>query len=397
MKDAARTILVEPLTPLREALARVIGQVDALQLVESCDSYDQLPGLLQRRNPELVILGLDSDAEQAIACLQSLTGTGRNLVVLPASCSRDGEIILRVLRAGAREFLALPTSGDEVKSVVDRLLQSRTPVLEVTPVEQSHTLAVIGAAGGVGCTSIAANLASSLSRDPKMQTVLVDLDLLMGAVDVCLDAEADQTLVDLAHNISRLDVTLLKRSLARLDSGLHVLPATTSLEAVASIDPDSVRQILEMLRTAFQAVVLDLSKGLHAVDSVALEMADTVLLVVQLEAACLRNSARLLDLFRPFDGLLQKIRIVANRVGSGPHEISIKKAEELLKQRIEWQITNDFNLFATARSRGVPIEVEASGSRAQRTLAEMSRSLFPSLQEQDRKRSRFGRLAASFF
>ncbi len=188
----------------------------------------------------------------------------------------------------------------------------------------------------------------------------------------------------------------MMRSLTRHSSGLYVLPGPTTLNDAANVEPESLRPVLEMLREVFPRMVVDLSKGLNLSDVMALEMADTVLMVVQLEPACLRNGARLLDLFRQFDGLINKVRVVANRVGSTPCEVGVKKAEELLKVPVRSQIVNDMKSFGAARSKGVPLDVDAPGSRAHRAIVEIARDFDP-VEPGAKGRTRLGRFAASFF
>lgn len=137
-----------------------------------------------------------------------------------------------------------------------------------------------------------------------------------------------------------------------------------------------------MLRSAFGTVVLDTSIGLHASDFTAFEISDLILVVVHLELLCLRNTARLINLFRQFDGLAEKVKLVANRVGSFESEISLKKAEEILKAPISWQIPLANKAFQDARIRGVPLADVARGSRPHQVFLEMARALWPFLERE---------------
>ncbi len=95
-----------------------------------------------------------------------------------------------------------------------------------------------GATGGVGATSIAVNLACVLAADPNNSVVLMDLDVALGDADVFLDTIPEYTLADVAQNVERLDLTLLKRSLTKHSSGVHLLPRPMQLDDVRQITPD---------------------------------------------------------------------------------------------------------------------------------------------------------------
>ena len=143
-----------------------------------------------------------------------------------------------------------------------------------------------------------------------------------------------------------------------------MLPRPTSLEDAAKLDAETLRRVVSLLKAAFPTVIIDTSKGLQASDFVAFEMADVILMAIQLDLNSLRNTARLLQLFRQQEGMIERVRLVANRVGAHNAEISIKKAEETLKLPVSWQVPNSFKSFHNARSRGVTLDVEAPGSRA---------------------------------
>ena len=129
-------------------------------------------------------------------------------------------------------------------------------------------------------------------------------------------------------------MTLLKRSITRHASGLYVLPHPTAIQEAAAIDPDVLRRLFGLLRAAFSTVVIDTSKGLQSSDFSAFEMSDVILVVIQLDLLCLRNTARLLALFREYEGLIDRVKLVVNRGDSWECQINPKKAEETLKMPI---------------------------------------------------------------
>ena len=167
------------------------------------------------------------------------------------------------------------------------------------------------------------------------------------------------------------------------------------MQEAAAIDPETLRRFFGLLRAAFNTVVIDTSKGLQSSDFTAFEMSDVILVVVQLDLVCLRNTSRLLGLFREFEGLAERVKLVANRSGSFDSEISQKKAEETLKMPISWQIPNASRAFQEARIKGVPLAEVAKGSRAHHVFLEIARSLRPAGADQSSKPRRG--LFAAFF
>src|SRR5262249_7017622 len=197
-------------------------------------------------------------------------------------------------------------------------------------------IAVLGTGGGVGCTSLAVNMGCTLAQDPKNNVALIDLDLALGDADVALDLMPDYTISDVALNIERLDMTMLRRSLCKHASGLSLLPHPVQMEDVVLIHEDHLQRVIGLLRASYSHLILDLSKRFSPTDLMGMRMADVILLVCQLELSSLRNTVRMLMTLGSEQELTNKVKVVINRVGSEYQEsgITLKKAEETIGKAI---------------------------------------------------------------
>src|SRR5207249_3983169 len=113
------------------------------------------------------------------------------IAVLPASRARDSSMILRVIRSGAREFLTMPTQPEELLETLRRLVHRRDDAQAPAAPKGPQVVAVTGAAGGIGCTTLAVNLATTLAKTSTSEVVLADFDLMLGSLDACLDIIPD--------------------------------------------------------------------------------------------------------------------------------------------------------------------------------------------------------------
>ena len=275
------------------------------------------------------------------------------------------------MRAGAKEFLTQPLRIEDIVGALDRIGARNAGDGEARS-RASRVIAVAGATGGVGTTSLAVNLGCAMARDENNTTALVDLDLCLGDADVFLDTIPDYTLVDVAQNVTRLDFTLLKRSLTKHSSGLFLLPRPVKLEDVSLITAEDFQRVIGLLKATFSHLILDLSKSYSPVDSVAMEMADDVLLVTQLDLPCLRNVVRLMMSFEDVPGLSDKIKIVVNRIGLDDNQFSLKKAEETIGREIFWQVPNDYRVMADSRNNGIPLIEQAPKASITQTINQMA-------------------------
>jgi pilus assembly protein CpaE len=204
---------------------------------------------------------------------------------------------------------------------------------------------------------------------------LVDLDLCLGDADVFLDTIPDYTLVDVSQNVTRLDFSLLKRSLTKHSSGIYLLPRPVQLEDVALIAPEDLQRVIGLLKATFTHLVLDLSKGYSPIDMVALEMATQILLVTQLDLPCLRNVVRLMMSFSEMEGMAEKVKIVVNRVGLDSGQITLKKARDTIGRDVFWQLPNDYRTMIEVRNNGVPLVDQAPKAAITQSIVVLAEAL----------------------
>ena len=379
MSDARRVILIDPCARTRSELQRLLKGLGGVALVETCTGFEAAlprPGAVAA-DVALVVVGDDPGA--ALAAVEAVARTRPGVAVVAAGAAHDAALILRSVRAGAREFLPWPSTASEVAEMFRRLAPRPD---HPSPAESRgpRLIAVAGAAGGVGCTSLAFNLAATFAKTTPGDTLLVDFDLLFGTLGKVAGTGEDLALDGLLRHLDRADPDHLRRTVHRHRSGPYVLPHPSDLEEAARIDPEALGRAIELFKDAFGTVVVDTSKGLQATDFLAFEAADVVLVVLELNLCATRNTHRLLQYLRQFEGLADKVRLVVNRWNSPLSEINPKKAEEILKATISWQIPNATKLYGPARSKGVPIDEVAGGpgSKAHQAILEIAEALRPS-------------------
>jgi len=374
MSNVLRVAIVDPRDDTRDKLKSMLLGMEIVWLEADCSRYEFFPDVVAQSNPDVGLICLDSDPDKAISLLEKMRTEAPECAMLAVSGSSDGPRILKAIRAGAKEFLTLPVSLEEMMSALGRISQAKFGGTDGRA-RSSRIIAVAGASGGVGCTSLAVNLGCILAANPNNTVALVDLDLAVGDADVFLDTIPDYSLVDVTQNISRLDFHLLKRSLTKHSSGLYLLPRPVQLQDVRLINPESIRRIFGLLKATFSHIVIDLSKSFTETDLAAMEFANDLLLVVQLDLPCLRNLVRLQMSFDEIEGLRDKVRIVVNRAGMESGQIKLKKAKETIGREIFAQIPNDYRTMVEVRNNGVPLLEHAPKAAITLALQQMANTI----------------------
>jgi pilus assembly protein CpaE len=378
MRDVQRIAIVDPCDATREPLRNMLLGVEAVWLEAECSRYEFFLDVIRQSQPDVVVVSLDADHAKALQLIAQLAQESHGLPILAVSGRGDGQSILQALRSGAKEFLTSPVVLEELLTALERLHRTRVNS-EGAPVNgtakaESLVIAVAGARGGVGCTSIAVNLGCTLAQHPRYGVALIDLDLALGDADVALDLMPDYTLADVALNIERLDMTFLRRSLCKHSSGLSLLPHPVQMEDAGLIREEHLQRVIGLLRASYTHLLLDLSKAFNPTDVTALRMADVILLVSQLELTSLRNTVRILLTLGADPALAEKVRVVLNRVGSDA-DIGLKKAEETIGKQIYWQVPNDARSMIESRNQGVPLLQHAPRSKIQQSIVGLAEAL----------------------
>jgi len=362
----------------REALALALAALEGVEVLPRDAA----------RHGEFVLLALGADAAADMALAARLTGQGQagqpgSPPVVLAGPAPAPELLLAAMRAGIGEYLPEPVAEADLRAALERLRGRSAPLAQAAwpspaqaqaQTQDGRILLVLGAKGGIGTTTVAVNLADALTRQGSGRTALVDLAQPQGETPIFLDLEHTYTWADVAANIERLDATYLESVMARHHSGLAVLPAP-DFSAEASLDPAVLRQILELLRRGYAQVVIDAGTGHDEATLQALDMADEVLLVLDLSLPCLARAKRFLEAVRATSPqLLPRLRLVANRKTS-ESDIGTAEAENILRQPIAWAVVNDYKSALAAINQGKTLAEADPRSAVAKGLAAMARAL----------------------
>lgn len=375
MSNVLRLALVDPNDRTRDDLKNMLLSMDLVWLEAECSRYEFFPDVVEQTEPDIVIIALDDDTDKGLALVKQIHEATPNCQIAAVSSSNDGTLILGAMRAGAKEYVTLPVQSSDLMTALMRLDVGGGAAEGGGHSRNSRVVAIAGSSGGVGSTSLAVNLGCALAADESNSVALIDLDMALGDADVFLDTIPDYTLADVAQNVSRIDLSLLKRSLTRHSSGLFLLPRPVQLQEAEMIEPQDVQRIIGLLKASFTHVIFDTSKAYSPIDIMAMQEAQHVLLVTQLDLPCLRNVVRLMMSFAEYDDIREKTLIVVNRVGLDSGQISLKKAQETIGDEIFWRIPNDYRVMSEVRNNGVPLLERAPKAAITQAVVELAAAI----------------------
>lgn len=342
-------ILSTGLDNFKEIRAALATDQRARLLAGGDDAEQVYPEITNLRPSAVVITIADMNSEQALRIIEKLSVESPQTAIICAARNASPDLILRSMRAGAREFLRLPIIAEEFKTVLDRTAEFCADQ-KAAPKKKGRMIAVFSSKGGCGTSFIATNIAAALNQP----TVLVDLNLQAGDLPLFLGVEPKYSIADMVENRARMDDSLLSSYITPHSSKLSLLAAPREADSADEIEPEHVFEALERLRESYDYVVLDPQHTFDAITLAALDQADDIVLVLTLDIPAIRSAQRALEIFDRLGYPRKKVRIVVNR-WSKQIDLDLQQVERFLKEKVTGFVSSDYQTAVTSINLGQPL------------------------------------------
>jgi pilus assembly protein CpaE len=295
-------------------------------------------------------------------------------------------MLVRCMRAGAREYLIQPIAPGTIAEALVRA-SVRRPVKRASNKALGKLLVFAGAKGGSGVSTIAGNFAVALARESGHSTLLLDLDLPLGAAALDLGISSQFSTINALQNIARLDSHFLSTLLTKHSSGLSVLSAPDQYTQV-NVTDDAIGKLLTVARQDFDYVVIDAGSSTRINCKPLLEGASTLYFITQIGISELRNSNRLIS--EIFMHLGPRLEIVLNRFTPSSLGIDEESIQKALTRPAAWKIPSDFRTVQRAQNTATPLALGDSAiAEVIRHMARTACGLSP-VSDRKKKFSLFG-------
>lgn len=300
----------------------------------------------------------------------------RTFVILVAE-NLEVEIMQSALKAGCHNIIEMPQTSKEMNEYIKSVYNNETLRLKSIGqkdnlVWSSTVITVFGAKGGLGKSTIAANLAVGLAQNRK-KVVLIDLDLQFGDLHIFMDLDPKETITELVQDTAAQSIDSVRSYMTVHSSGVHVLCAPRSPEYAELISAEKIMSLLSLLRSYYDYVVIDTAPSFSEVNITALESSSYIFFVTGLDISILKNSKLSIALLESLQ-LTDKVRVIVNRAVD-MNSISIDDVQKIIGYSIWAKIPSDYKVAVTALNRGVPFVIGASNSKLAQALTSMINSL----------------------
>ncbi len=369
-EEKIRILIVDDNTDTRENVGRLLYFEKDMEVIGQAVNGRQGIDMSIQLKPHIVLMDINMPDIDGITATREMAVVAPFSQVIIMSVQAEQHYMRQAMAAGARDFQPKPFTADELVNCIRRVYQIGLPVYrqleaveqskgqvtaqthdEITQSEGAPVIAVYSPKGGIGTSTIAANLAVALQQE-QGDVVLMDADLQFGDILVHLNTKATRTISDLIQN-GELDAELVPEIALAHNSGLKLLLAPPTPELADSITPPMVVEIVKVLKKHFKIVVIDTTSQLTDKTLVVLDNADYILVVNTPELPAIKSTKLFLELADQLEIASNRLGVVINR-SNLPGGVSPDKIEKALKLPQTYRIPYDPKMHL-AINKGVAI------------------------------------------
>jgi len=380
MQKISTFILTDEIST-NELLKLFISEFEMLEYIETSQSNNDIFNKISSiQNNSILIIDLTNNIEEKLELILQISGNCPKCRIMALSDNPSVNLIIQLMRSGAKEFIPLPIIKNEFFESLTKLINLNS---EQTKSSKCKIISVFSNKGGIGKTSLATNLAVELAKITKENTALIDLNFQMGDITTFLDLKPSFNISYMLENLDKINETFLRSTLERYkNSSLYVLADPPYFKQADNIQPKQISKLFNTLKETFSYIVVDAESSFDGKNITALDNSDIILLVSSANLPALRNTQRCLELFDKLGYDKNKTKIVINRYMEND-EIKEPDIEKLLNKPIFWKIPNNYFAVMSAINKGVPVSTINNASNIAQSYASLAQTISDNLFRQN--------------
>jgi pilus assembly protein CpaE len=324
--------------------------------------------------PSLIVIDI-SDAIDPLVTMEAITEhmAGRTTIVAVGMVN-DVALYRRLIEMGVADYLVKPVYGPTLAGALQSAVRVVNEREQPQAAKSGRLVALIGARGGSGATTLAVSTAWSLAHEKRMNVVLVDLDLHFGSMALSLDLEPSLGFREILTNPDRIDSVLIRGSMSNVNDRLRVLASEEPLDDTIDVGPEGLEALIVNLSGGSDCVIVDLPRSLDALSRHVLARADIVGIVTEQSLPAMRDTQRLLGLFKTMRAGAKTV-VIANRMGGVSGEVGRVDFERGIGAKIDFAIPFDTKTAVAAAERAKAFAEVARDAKTATALRELANEL----------------------
>lgn len=374
------TVILSDEFSTSEVIKLFAGEFENLEVCQENDYSEAYKKIANYQGKSILLADLSTYKQQKLELILKVTKECKSCKVLALSDNPSVDLIIEIMRAGAKEFVPIPIIKSEFFESVNKLLSEFN---ETKKTNNCKIISVFSNKGGIGKTSLATNLALELSKITKENIALIDLNFQMGDITTFLDLKPSFNISYMLENLDKINETFLLSTLERYKkTSLYVLADPPYFKQADNIQPRQITKLFNTLKETFSYIIVDAEASFEGKNIAALDNSDLVLLVSVANLPALRNTQRCLELFEKLGYDKEKVKIIINRYMEND-EIKEGDIEKVLSKKIYWKIPNNYFAIMTAINKGIPVSEINDSTNIARSYKDLAQYISDNLYKQN--------------
>ena len=364
-----------------EVLKLFVSEFDNINLID-CPAQPELilATLTEMQNKSIFLVDLSNNKQEKLDLILKVSQQCPNCKVLALSDNPTVDLIIRIMRTGAKEFVPIPILKNEFFDSLNKIISQFE---EPKKNNKCKIISVFSNKGGIGKTSLATNLALELSKITKESVALIDMNFQMGDITTFLDLKPSFNISYMLENIDKINETFLLSTLEKYkNSSLYILADPPYFKQADNIQPKQITKLFNTLKETFSYIIVDAEASFDGKNIAALDNSDLILLVTVANIPALRNTQRCLELFEKLGYDKNKTQIVVNRYMEND-EIKEDDVEKVLSKSVYWKIPNNYFALMTAINKGVPVSSINANTNIAQSYRDLAQHISDNLYKQN--------------
>ena len=378
MAQDPEIIIIDPDVSARSDTADVLAAGN-LTVVGEADYGITAVAVAKEHPPDVFLVSMEEPAARAIQTIEMLGSAAPDAAIIVTSSLTDASSVRRAMVAGASDYLTKPLKPEDVTRAVYAILEQEERKRRSAggdlagSAPRGTIITIFGAKGGIGKTTIATNLATSLARMTSANVALVDMDTRFGDVAIMMDVAVESSIADLGRRIDELDRDSIKEGLVSHHTGVSILPAPLHPTEWRDLTAEHIEKIVDLLAQGHDYVVIDTPGTFNEIIAATLELADIILLITSMDLASIKDTALALEMLRAANISEDKMKLIINHCTSA-NSLREEDVERVLEYDVTWRIPHDYNV-ANSNQLGIPIVIAKPYARVSRAITDIAHAL----------------------
>lgn len=381
MSDNINILIADGMPQARAALKDMLSSEKRFNVIGECSDGEATVKTVLDMDTDVVIMDINMPLLDGISAAEILSSAKPNIIIIVTMAEEGEEAIKRAMQSGARYFFRKPFSELDISHIIIDLYDKQQMSSRVygsrdffSSNKKSQIISVFSTKGGVGKTTVVANLAVALSERSNGKVALLDLDLQFGDIPIMFNIYPNKTIADLAGEVNNMESDVIEEFMVEHESGVRVLSAPLTPEYAEYINGHTVENILRILIESYKYIIIDTAPSFNDVNLTVMDMSDQIFFITTLDLSTIKNVKAGLQIMNSLKYSDRKVTLVLNRYHRH-FGISNNELEKIFDKKVEHIIPEDNINVIQAMNEGTPLVISKNRSRSAKSIIEIAEKL----------------------